>query len=150
VQVAGGLRVIPGGGVPAEPLATDPWKFQAACVDAFVASWRAWGFSQVTIDNDTALLERALVALGRPAWEVTPEDIDRVVGELAVAGRKAATRRDYVQIFKGFHRFLQSRKAAEIEAAFGVRPVCPVDEFNASRHVGTTRRPSCLRPRRSG
>jgi integrase/recombinase XerD len=28
------------------------------------------------------------------------------------------------------------RKAAEIEAAFGVKLVCPVDEFNASRHVG--------------
>ena len=41
-----------------------------------------------------------------------------------------------MQIFKGFHRFLQARKAAEIEAAFGVRLVCPVDEFNASRHVG--------------
>ena len=41
-----------------------------------------------------------------------------------------------MQIFKGFHRFLQTRKAAEIEAAFGVKLVCPVDEFNASRHVG--------------
>lgn len=41
-----------------------------------------------------------------------------------------------MQIFKGFHRFLQVRKAAEIEATFGVRLVCPVDEFNASRHVG--------------
>jgi hypothetical protein len=37
---------------------------------------------------------------------------------------------------KGFHRFLQTRKAVEIEAAFGVRLVCPVDEFNASRQVG--------------
>ncbi len=41
-----------------------------------------------------------------------------------------------MQVFKGFHRFLQARKAAEIEAAFGMRLVCPVDEFNASRHVG--------------
>ncbi len=41
-----------------------------------------------------------------------------------------------MQIFKGFHRFLEARKAAEIEAVFGVRLVCPVDEFNASRHVG--------------
>ncbi|GGZ86892.1 hypothetical protein GCM10010371_53600 [Streptomyces subrutilus] len=40
------------------------------------------------------------------------------------------------QIFKGFHRFLQARKAVQIEAAFGVRLVCPVDEFYASRHVG--------------
>ena len=39
-------------------------------------------------------------------------------------------------MFKGFHRFLTARKAAEIEAAFGVRLVCPVDEFNAARHVG--------------
>nr|WP_232107618.1 site-specific integrase [Streptomyces gossypiisoli] len=51
-------------------------------------------------------------------------------------GRATSTRREYVQIFKGFHRFLQARKAADIEAAFGVRLVCPVDEFNASRHVG--------------
>src|SRR5919197_4376971 len=105
-------------------------------VDAFVASWRARGFSQVTIENDIGLLERTLKALGRPAWEVTPEDIDRVVGDLAVAGRAASTRREYVQIFKSFPRFLQVRKAVEIEAAFGVRLVCPVDEFNASRHVG--------------
>ncbi len=130
------LRVLEGGAVPQEPVTTDPWAFQAQCVEAFVASWQARGFSPVTIDNDTGLLERTLTALGRPAWEVTPEDIDRVVGELAVAGRAASTRREYVQIFKGFHRFLQARKAPEIQAIFGVRLVCPVDEFNASRHVG--------------
>ncbi|GAA3520016.1 hypothetical protein GCM10023075_81890 [Streptosporangium album] len=130
------LQIVQGGGVPQEPITTDPWQFQAECVEAFVASWTARGFSPVTIDNDTGLLERTLTALGRLAWEVTPEDIDRIVGDLAVAGRATSTRRDYVQIFKGFHRFLQTRKAAQIEAAFGVRLVCPVDEFNASRHVG--------------
>ncbi|WP_020500040.1 tyrosine-type recombinase/integrase [Sciscionella marina] len=134
--MVGELRVIPGGGVPVEPVTTDPWTFQAECVEAFVASWQARGFSPVTIENDIGLLERTLAALGRPAWDVTPEDVDRVVGDLAIAGRKASTRRDYVQTFKGFHRFLQVRKAAEIEAGFGVRLVCPVDEFNASRHVG--------------
>jgi integrase/recombinase XerD len=133
--VIAGLRVI-NGGVVAGPVPADPWEFQTRCVDAFVASWRARGFSQVTIDNDIGLLERTLVALGRPAWDVTAEDVDRVVGELALAGRKASTRREYVQIFKAFHRFLQVRKAAEIEAGFGVRLICPVDEFNASRHVG--------------
>lgn len=46
--------------------ATDPWQFQATCVDTFVASWRARGFSPVTIDNDIGLLERTLAALGRP------------------------------------------------------------------------------------
>ncbi len=130
------FRVVQGGAIPVGPLATDPWSIQAECVEAFVASWRARGFSPVTIENDIGLLDRALRALGRPAWEVTPEDIDRVVGDLAVLGRATSTRREYVQIFKGFHRFLQVRKAAEIEAAFGVKLVCPVDEFNASRHVG--------------
>ncbi|ANP56737.1 site-specific recombinase XerD [Streptomyces griseochromogenes] len=129
------LQVIAGGAVPQEPLTTDPWRFHAACVDAFVVSWRARGFSPVTIDNDIGLLERTLTALGRPAWE-TPQDIDRVIGDLTIQGRKTSTRREYVQIFKCFHRFLQARKAAEIEAAFSVRLVCPIDEFNASRHVG--------------
>lgn len=130
------LCVLEGEGAPREVIPRDPWEYQAECVEAFVASWRARGFSAVTIDNDTGLLERVLAALGRPAWEVTPEDVDRVVGDLAVAGRAASTRRDYVQTFKSFHRFLQTRKAVEIEAMFGVRLVCPVDEFNASRHVG--------------
>ena len=136
MPMVSGLRLIPGGAASVELVASDPLVFQRECVDAFVASWRARGFSEVTIDNDTGLLERTLSALGRPAWEVTAEDIDRVVGDLAVAGRAASTRREYVQIFKGFHRFLQVRKAAEIEASFGGRLVCPVDEFNASRHVG--------------
>lgn len=138
-KVCRGVVAVPGGGgraVPVGPLATDPWEYQAECVEAFVASWRARGFSRVTIENDIGLLDRTLRALGRPAWEVTPEDIDRVVGDLAVLGRASSTRREYVQIFKMFHRFLQIRKAVEIEAAFGVRLVCPIDEFNASRHVG--------------
>jgi len=82
------------------------------------------------------VLDRILALLGRPAWEVTVEDVDRVVGTLAAGGLRPSTRRGYVQAFKGFHRFLQSRKAAEIDAVFGIRLVCPVDEFNAARHVG--------------
>src|SRR5258708_14880990 len=76
-----------------------------------------------------------LEGLGRPAWDVTAGDIDRVVGALATSGRAVSTRRNYLQVFRGFHRFLEVRKAAEIEAAFGVRLACPLDEFNAARHV---------------
>jgi integrase/recombinase XerD len=101
VLVVPRLRVLDGGAVPEGPATADPWEFQAACVDAFVASWRARGFSPVTVDNDTGQLERALRALGRPAWEVTPEDIDRVVGDLAAAGRTTATRREYVHSGSG-------------------------------------------------
>jgi integrase/recombinase XerD len=129
------LRVIEGQVVPAAGV-VDPERFQAGCVEAFVASWTVRGFSTTTIDNDVGVLERMLEALGRPAWDVTAADIDRVVGALATSGRAVSTRRNYLQVFKGFHRFLEVRKAVEIEAAFGVRLVCPVDEFNAARHVG--------------
>lgn len=128
------LRVIAGEAAPVVE-ARDPLQFQVECVEAFVASWTARGFSQTTIVNDSGLLERMLTALGRPAWEVTVEDVDRVVGDLASSGRSAATRRNYLQVFRGFHRFLQERKASEIEAAFGVRLANPLDEFNTARHV---------------
>lgn len=130
------LRVIKGEVAPVPVVAADPERFQAECVEAYVRSWTARGFSPVTVENDAGVLERMLAALRRPAWEVTAEDVDRVVGAMATEGKAASTRRDYVQVFKGFHRFLTARKAAEIEATFGVRLVCPVDEFNASRHVG--------------
>lgn len=130
-----GLRVVEGGGVPAEPVSTDPWEYQVRCVEEFVASWTVRGFSATTIVKDVGVLERMLTALGRPAWEVAADDVDRVVGSLASAGRAVSTRRNYVQAFKGFHRFLQVRKAAEIEAVFGIRLSCPLDEFNSARHV---------------
>jgi site-specific recombinase XerD len=90
----------------------------------------------MTIGNAAGTLERFLAACGRPAWEITREDVDRVVAGLAAQGLAASTRRGYVQAFKGFHAFLVARKAAEIEAVFGVRLADPVDEFNAARHVG--------------
>ncbi len=56
-----------------------------------------------------------------------------------------STRRNYLQVFRGFHRFLEVRKAAEIEVAFGVRLACPLDEFNAARHVSDDS-PTALAP----
>jgi len=81
-----------------------PLAFQSGCVEAFVASWTARGFAASTIDNDTGVLERMLAALGRPAWEVTAGDVDRVVGSMAAAGRAVSTRQNYLQVYKGFHR----------------------------------------------
>lgn len=132
-----GLRLIAGRPVAAAVVAAaDPVAFQASCVEAYLASWTARGFSPVTIENDTGVLERMLGLLGRPAWEVSAEDVDRVVGSLAKDGLAASTRRGYVQVFKGFHRFLQARKSVDIGGLFGARLVSPLDEFNAARHVG--------------
>jgi len=130
------LQVVRGGAAPVPLVAADPGRFQADCAEAYAASWVARGFSQVTVDSATSRLERVLATFGKPAWEVSREDVDRVVGAWAAAGIAASTRRTYVQAFKGFHEFLAARKAAEIEAAFGVRLESPLDEFNAARHVG--------------
>ncbi len=140
-----GLRVISGAAAVA-PSALDADAFQAACVDGFVASWSARGFSPVTIENGIGVLDRFLEMLGKPAWEACPSDVDRVVGELVGRGMAASTRRGYVQAFKDFHRFLVARKAAEIEATFGVVLDDPIDEFNAARHVGNDGSPSTRPP----
>ncbi len=67
--VSSRLRVVEGGAVPRGPLATDPWEYQAQCVDAFVLSWTARGFSPVTIDNDT----RRAAGPARPAAPVADQ-----------------------------------------------------------------------------
>jgi integrase/recombinase XerD len=133
-----GLRLVTGGAASTAPAApaADPVAFQDGCLLAFEASQVASGFSQASMDNGSGVLERFLTACGRPAWDVTREDVDRVVAGLSAQGLAASTRRGYVQAFKAFHAFLVARKAGEIEAVFGVRLVNPVDEFNAARHVG--------------
>ena len=93
MPVAPKLRVLDGGTVPDGRVISDPWEFQSSCVEAFVASWRARGFSPVTIDNDTGRLERTLAALGRPAWKVTrsaPRPV-AVSRESVRTGREACT-----------------------------------------------------------
>jgi integrase/recombinase XerD len=129
------LRLV-GGGADATASVLDAQEFQAACVDDFVGSCSARGFSEITIENATGVLERFLTLLAVPAWEATPEDIDRVVAELVAKGMAPSTRRGYVQSFKDFHRYLVARKAAQIEVSFGVQIADPLDEFNAARHVG--------------
>jgi integrase/recombinase XerD len=114
------LRVVAGGSAVAASVLDAP-TYQAACVDGFVGSRSARGFSDITIENGTGVLERFLGLLGMPAWEAGPDDIDRVVAELVTKGMAPSTRRGYVQAFKDFHRYLVARKAAEIEATFGIR-----------------------------
>jgi len=142
-----GLRLMLGGAATAPIIdrSVDPVAFQESCLRAFEASQVARGFAQTTMDNGAGVLERFLVACDRPAWEVTREDVDRVVAGLVGQGLSAATRRGYVQTFKGFHAFLSARKAGEIEAVFGIRMADPVDEFNAARHVDSSS-PSATAP----
>ena len=131
-----GLHLVVSTSAAAVGAPPDPGEYQARCIQDYRSSQAVRGFSTLTIDNGTATLERFLAACGRPAWEVTCEDIDRVVGGLAAVGVATSTRRSYVSVFKGFFGFLLARKAAQIEMSFGMRMADPVDEFNAARHVG--------------
>jgi len=115
----------------------DPLTYQGRCVDGFVASQVARGFSTITIDNGIGVLERFLVLATKPAWELTAADVDAVVVALIGRGVGAVTRRDYVGTFKQFFAFLQARHAAEIESRFGVRLSSPIDVFHAGRHVAS-------------
>ena len=83
------------------------------------------------------MLERflALLAVPRASRPSKTSTLLLTPTVLWSTGLAAWTRRGYVQVFKDFHRFLVARKAPEIEATFGVT-LRPLDEFNASRHVG--------------
>lgn len=129
------LSVVPGGAAaPAGPI-PEPAAYEARCIDAYVGSQEARNFSPVTVDVSCRTLQRFLTMCGKPAWEVTREDVDRVVSELVARGSSPATRRGYIQAFRSFHAFLVARKAHEIEAFFGVGLQTPIDQFNATRHV---------------
>jgi hypothetical protein len=115
------LRLVTGGAASTAPAApaADPAAFQDGCLLAFEASQVARGFSQASMDNGSGVLERFLTACGRPAWDVTREDVDRVVAGLSAQGLAASTRRGYVQAFKAFHAFLVARKAARSRRCSG-------------------------------
>jgi hypothetical protein len=83
------------------------------------------------------VLERFLALAGKPAWEITEHDVDEVIAALVKRGVSQTTRRGYVQAFRGFFSFLQTRKAVEIETLFGCRLRDPLDRFNSARHVSS-------------
>jgi len=131
-----GLRVVrQRAAAPSEPV-PDALVYQEQCIEAYLSSQRARGFSANSIRTGAGTLRRFLALAGRPAWELRTEEIDRVVGELASRELAGSTRRGYLQAFKGFHAFLGTRRAAEIEQLFGTHLEDPLDAFNLSRHVG--------------
>lgn len=145
-RVPARLQLVQGGAPsPSSVASVDPGVFQDSCTEAFRTSQSVRGFAQTSIDNNAGVLDRFLAACGKPAWEVTAEDVDRVVAGLIEQGLTASTRRGYVQAFKSFHAFLSARKATEIGSMFGVLLVDPVDDFNAIHHVDSSS-PSAVAP----
>jgi site-specific recombinase XerD len=111
------------------------WAFQAQCQEAFAATWTAQNFAPTTISCYTTLLERVLGHYTRPVWQIMPADVDAMLRSLRTAGRAAGTRRQYLQMFRTFHGFVQTRYATEIRALYGTPVADPLDRFNRLRHV---------------
>jgi integrase/recombinase XerD len=130
------LRLVEGG-ASADGAVLGPVEFEAGCIERWQDSLTARSYSQRTIDGSVPVLERFLGQCGRPVWQVSREDIDRVMNQLADAGLAPATRAGYLQAFKGFYAFIEARHSAEVEQRFGVTMVNPVDPFNSPTHVGS-------------
>lgn len=140
------LQLVHGGASTMPAVATvSPTVFQDSCLEAFRTSQAVRSFAQTSIENNAGVLDRFLAACGKPAWEVTAQDVDRVMASLIEQGLTASTRRGYLQVFKSFHAFLSVRKAVEIRAVFGVQLVDPLDDFNVIHHVDSSS-PSAVAP----
>lgn len=140
------LQLVHGGASTVPAVATvSPLVFQDSCLEAFRTSQAVRSFAQTSIENNAGVLDRFLAACGKPAWEVTAQDVDRVMASLIQQGLTASTRRGYLQVFKSFYAFLSVRKAMEIGAIFGVQLVDPLDDFNVIHHVDSSS-PSAVAP----
>jgi len=130
------LRLVDGG-TEAVAKSVGPVEFEANCMERWQDSLTVRAYSQRTIDGSVPVLERFLARCGRSVWEVSRDDIDRVMTDLADGGLAASTRSGYLQIFKGFYAFVEQRHAVEVEQRFGVVMVNPVDGFNSPTHVAS-------------
>ncbi|MFH0522340.1 tyrosine-type recombinase/integrase [Streptomyces sp. M41] len=131
------LRLIDGGlaGPASSGDVPGVWAFQAECVAAFASTWVVRAFSATTVRCYAALLERVLDRFDRPVWEIEVSDVDAMLRALVVAGRAPGTRRQYLQMLRAFHGFVQDRCTTQIRVLYGVLVGDPLDRFNRLRHV---------------
>ncbi|MGH9165965.1 MAG: tyrosine-type recombinase/integrase [Acidimicrobiales bacterium] len=87
------------------------------------------GFAGASDGNGLDVVERLLEATGRLAWDVTGRDLGAGIQALEAAGLAAPARRNHLQVFTGFHRYLAAHKAADIHEFFGVTLSDPLGEM---------------------
>jgi site-specific recombinase XerD len=124
------LYIVPGGAAPTSA-EESPEQLEATCIERWEASLVARAFSQRTIDGALPALQRFLARCGKRVWDISRDDVDRVMGELAASGIATSTRAGYLQNFKSFYSFVESRYGPEVERLFGARMTNPVDAFNS-------------------
>jgi hypothetical protein len=116
-----------------EPLsAEDQEALETDLLAQFVFARASAGMVDGTIRDDISSLETIRDWLGRPLWEMTPDDADRYFGH-HLRGAAPTTRTGKAATVRVFFRFLELRYKADIYQLTGSIVECPLDELNTPR-----------------
>src|SRR6266436_8594514 len=106
--------------------------FETDVLAGFVLARASAGLADSTIRNDTGHLELIREWLGRPLWEMQPEDAGAYFGRV-LRDAKPSTRTGRAAALAVFFQFLELRHKAEIYNLTGRVAECPLDEMNRPR-----------------
>lgn len=98
----------------------------------FVFARSSAGMTDGTIQGDVTTLESIRTWLGKPLWEMTPEDADRYFGQ-SLRGAAMSTRTGKASTLRWFFKLLELRYKPEIYRLTGCVIECPIDEVNSPR-----------------
>ena len=124
--------------------------FETDVPAGFVLARASAGLTDSTIRNDAGHLDLIREWLGRPLWEMQPEDADAYFGR-ALRDARPSTRTGRAAALTVYFQFLELRHRAEIYNLTGRVPECPLDEVNRPRaSVEPQLRVHRQRPRSTG
>jgi integrase/recombinase XerD len=106
--------------------------FETDVLAGFVLARASAGLADSTIRNDTGHLDLIRNWLGRPLWEMQPEDADAYFGRV-LRDAKPSTRTGRAAALAVYFQFLELRHRAEIYNLTGRVVECPLDEMNRPR-----------------
>jgi integrase len=106
--------------------------FETGVLAGFVLARAFAGLADSTIRNDTGHLDLIREWLGRPLWEMQPDDADAYFGRV-LRDARPSTRAGRAAALTVYFQFLQLRHRAEIYNLTGRVAECPLDEMNRPR-----------------
>jgi site-specific recombinase XerD len=103
--------------------------FELDLLSEYALARAAATIADATIRRDLAVISETREWLGRPMWEMRPQDMDRFLVD-GQRGKDPGTKANKAHALAVFFEFLELRHAAEIHAATGHVVSSPVDEMN--------------------
>jgi len=106
--------------------------FETDVLAGFVLARSSAGLADSTIRGDVGHLDQVRGWLGKPLWDMEPEDADAYFGQL-LRGVPSGTRLARAQAITTYFSYLELRHQVEIHAMTGRVVACPLDEMNRPR-----------------